>query len=168
MQIILFLLVAILAYQNNANLNLSKNQVIIVALIAYYFLFMKKEKFALSPTGPTTLSGYTDRGAPGIGPLITDKLQLDGSKSYLVGTLANGKQVFQSKDPVNNGPACVSFPTTVYRLATPAPAECKIGSATGTDINLGHTQAGMLAALDDSFYTFAANQSPTLGSAIPA
>ncbi len=165
MQLILFLLIAVLAYQNNANLNLTKNQVIIVSLIAYYFLFMQKENFALSASGPTALNGYTGQGAPGVGPFITDKTQLSSNTSYLVGTIDPSKQVVTSKTPINGGASCVPFPTTVYRAASAIPAECRIGSSTGTIISNGHTQAGMLSALDDSFYSFT-TATPVIGSSL--
>ena len=145
MKLILFLLVAILAYQNNSNLNLSKNQVIIVALIAYYFLFMQKEKFTLS-------SG-----------LIPDKASLINDTFYDTGILDPTKQIQTVTQERNGGTPCGSFPNKVYRVSTqPVNATCRIG-ATGASIAPG-AQAALDANLD-GHYSFS-NSPINTGSAI--
>jgi hypothetical protein len=152
MKTILFLLVAILAYQNNASLNLTKNQVIIVSLIAYYFLFMQKEKFALSS---------------GLIPFIdtTSKNALIDTTFYDTGILDPTKQI-QTETPARNGGlACGSFPTRVYRVTSPQPAvnaTCRIG-ASGPTIAPGPQAA--LTANVDAHYNFT-NSPVNLGSTI--
>ena len=155
MQLILFLLVVILAYQNNANLNVSKNQVIIVALIAYYFLFMQKEKFTL--TSAFIPNTTTPEGKP----------SLVNETFYDTGVLDTTKQI-QTVNPARNGGiACGAFPTKVYRVSSPQPpvnATCRIGGVGGPSI-----APGLQAVIDEnenSHYIFAANQTPVLGLTI--
>ena len=152
MQLILFLLVAILAYQNNSNLNLSKNQVIIVALIAYYFFFMQKEKFTL------TASVISNTNKPS---LVNDTF-------YDTGILDPTKQIQVVTPERNGGIPCGVFPDKVYKVTSPQPpvnATCRIGTS-GPSIAPG-AQAALDANLDGN-YTFAANQTPVLGSSIKA
>ncbi len=147
MQTILFLLVVIFAYQNNTMLKLSKNQVIIVSLIAYYFLFMKKEKFTLSS---------------GLIPNI-NKTSLINDTFYDTGVLDPAKQIQTVTPARNNGLECGSFPTKVYRVSTqPVNATCRIG-ATGASIAPG-AQAALDANLD-GHYSFS-NSPINTGSAI--
>jgi len=152
MQIILFLLVVILAYQNNLSLNISKNQVIIVSLIAYYFLFIQKEKFALTSSLIPNINKST---------LVNDIF-------YDTGILDPTKQIQTVTQERNGGLACGSFPDKVYRVTSPQPpvnATCRIGTS-GPSIAPG-TQAALDANVDGN-YTFVANQTPVLGSAIKA
>jgi hypothetical protein len=145
MKIILFLLVVFLAYQNNYNLNLTKNQVIIVGVIAYYFLFIQKENFALSTS---VISN-------------TNKSSLQDNLSYVTGTIDPNKQMQTVSPAVNGGAECVAFPDKIYRLAASAPATCRIG-ASGTQFSGG--QASSDNANVDSNYTF--GTAINLGSAI--
>jgi hypothetical protein len=128
--------VAILAYQNNASLNLTKNQVIIVSLIAYYFLFMQKENFTLSSA------------------IIADNINKNAllpNTLYETGVLKPGKQIQQVTPERNGGTPCGSFPTRVYRVSTqPANATCTFE---GQTIAPG-PQAALDANVNDN-YSFA-------------
>ncbi len=142
---LLFLLVVFLVYINNVIFNLSKQQVIIGSLIVYYFLFIQKENFALTTSGANAI--------------IINKNDLVNTQSYVTGTLDPTKQVVTVSEAINGGASCVPFPTTVYRLAQPSPAQCRSGTTTFT----GGQEASIQANVDSN-YNF--GSTPTIGSSL--
>ncbi len=160
--LLLFLLVVFLAYQNNAMFNLTKNQVIIASLIAYYFIFMnKEEKFDLTATGTgISLPGGVS-SAQLTGPIVMSKSGLDPNKYYLTADLKNDRRINEIAGPLSGGASCPQFPLNVYREVI------RDGICSGPGIT-GQVPASTINATainDDANYS-AFSGTPVIGSTL--
>ena len=98
----------------------------LVGAYVLYRMFFTKEGFALS-------SG-----------IILDKNTLDNDKTYVIGSIKTDSQVKTTTPAINGGKTCLTFPSTVYKLATIADAVCSVPNGVTTD--------GIVAANIDSNY----------------
>lgn len=99
----------------------------LVGAYIIYKIFFTKEGFVLSSD------------------IILDKNNLDNDKTYVIGSVKPESQVKTTTPAINGGKSCLTFPSTVYKLATIADAVCSVPN--------GVTVDGITAANNESNYT---------------
>lgn len=129
LQVILLAIILFMCL-NKDKYRISNNMIIGLSLVAIYFMFISKERFAL----------------PSDGTILIDVNALDDNKFYNVGALKPEAQIKTTRDAVGNGAKCLSFPNNVYKIVPDVAADCSIPN--GTDAN------AVKQANVDTNYTF--------------
>jgi len=129
LQVILLAIILFMCL-NKDKYRISNNMIIGLSLVAIYFMFISKERFAL----------------PSDNSILTDINALDDNKFYNVGAIKPDSQIKTTRDALGNGAKCLSFPNNVYKVVPDVAADCSIPN--GTDAN------AVKQANVDTNYTF--------------